>query len=145
MPKACHGHSLQIRPMGPWALWGWLTMFGWFIAFSKLISIYLSRYILLYMDRYTYSKSILGVPFPKSPERPRNLQRGTPLNRPVSSRRAEIWRNDLAIFRMDMVRGQNGRHCFSRLSCPCPLLPMLFRSHNGPRVLHCNSIFLRAG
>ena len=48
-------------PMEPWALWGWLTMFGWFIAFSKLISIYLSRYILLYMDRYKYPRSVLEV------------------------------------------------------------------------------------
>ena len=64
-------------------------------------------------------------PRAQGPLSPKTTYRGTPLNRPVSSRRAEKWSNDLAIFRMDMVRGQNGRDCFSRLSCPCPLLPML--------------------
>ena len=52
-PGASYGGPRRPGPRALWAhgaLWGWLTMFGWFIAFSKLISIYLSRYILLYMD-----------------------------------------------------------------------------------------------
>ena len=63
-PGATYGGPRRPGPRALWAhgaLWGWLTMFGWFIAFSKLISIYLSRYILLYMDRYTYSRSVLEV------------------------------------------------------------------------------------
>ena len=56
-PGATYGGPRRPGPRALWAhgaLWGWLTMFGWFIAFSKLISIYLSRYILLYLDGYTY-------------------------------------------------------------------------------------------
>ena len=42
------------------------------------------------------------------PKGPKTTYRGTPLNRPVSSRRSTKWSNDLAIFRMDMIREQNG-------------------------------------
>ena len=67
-------------------------------------------------------------PWAQGPRAQKITCRGTPLNRPISSVRVDIWSNDLAIFRMDMIREQNGITQF-RLYV-CHTIPVVYVPHN---------------